>query len=439
MSSTQETHMLPPPKAKLSPLELRNTDLVSRLLAATPPYLYNMSLLPNTYFFSEMLRSFVQAKNEQNAQRNNMSPGFAGNSNMYFGHSPRRPKKRSWGHVSRESFPRTISASEAKIERSNEKCDNNEPWMIKSMRKSEETALELTTETVPVQKFEDHHDAKVPKVEDQPAHFPPQTENSTNLVLPPPPPIWYPPIYSTPPYGIDPLHFFIDLRVSGHIYDRQNNSQVKENSTNVTSSTVVSEKPQEKMEIEEKSVKIEEPPVDIFRQKRHSSAFSVPNGNASNKNRQNDKTQKRFDVKSMGFDKSSNKTGINYVMGHISTIYKNLNDVKQNISHSGTEPLDGGMAEHDITVDDSKNSVNIKESAVKDDVNQEESEAEKEKRVKDLRALIGLELVVDYMSHKKTLTPVSQDSSFSDGDVSTSEIESVGSPPLEVVDIQDDV
>lgn len=80
MSTAPEAHLLPPPKPKLSPLELRNTDLVSRLLAATPPYLYNMSLLPNTYFFSEMLRSLVQAKNEQRA--NMAANGFPGKMNM---------------------------------------------------------------------------------------------------------------------------------------------------------------------------------------------------------------------------------------------------------------------------------------------------------------------------------------------------------------------
>lgn len=33
-------------------------------------------------------------------------------------------------------------------------------------------------------------------------------------MLPPAPPLWYPLLYPPhPPYGIDPLHFFIDLRV----------------------------------------------------------------------------------------------------------------------------------------------------------------------------------------------------------------------------------
>lgn len=47
------------------PSDVRNGDLVSLLLAATPPYLYNIPLIPQTFFFSEMLKSFVQAKTER--------------------------------------------------------------------------------------------------------------------------------------------------------------------------------------------------------------------------------------------------------------------------------------------------------------------------------------------------------------------------------------
>ena len=39
---------------------LRSNDLVSKLLAATPPYLYAVPPAPHSFFFSEMLRSFVQ-------------------------------------------------------------------------------------------------------------------------------------------------------------------------------------------------------------------------------------------------------------------------------------------------------------------------------------------------------------------------------------------
>ncbi|XP_030767174.1 uncharacterized protein LOC115890949 [Sitophilus oryzae] len=315
MSSTQEAHVIQSSKTKLSPLDLRNTDLVSRLLAATPPYLYNMSLLSNTYFFSEMLRSFVQAKNDQNNQRNTL--GFTGNQNMYFGQPPRRSKKRTWGNIGRDIFPKSSSSVEIKTDKSNDKNDNNEPWMIKSMRKSEDVAVELTQEHIHGQQFAEHGERKTPKIEEQSTQYAPQPENSTNLVLPPPPPFWYPPIYSNTPYGIDPLHFFIDLRVSGHIYDRQNANYFKDsvNNTNDTTSTVVSEKQIEKTDFQEKNVKSEEPHTDFFKQRRNTSAFSVPNANTLMKNRSSEKFQKSFDVKAMGFDKTPNPTGINYVMG----------------------------------------------------------------------------------------------------------------------------
>lgn len=73
------------PSTLKSPASLSGGDLVSRLLAATPPYLYNVPLTPHSFFFSEMLRSFVQAKAEaSSASSGNGTPS-----------APRR-RKRSW-------------------------------------------------------------------------------------------------------------------------------------------------------------------------------------------------------------------------------------------------------------------------------------------------------------------------------------------------------
>lgn len=256
---------------------------------------------------------------------------------------------------------------------------------------------------------DEHH--KPLKLDDHsvPPFVPSQQENASNLVLPPPPPIWYPPIYPTPPYGIDPLHFFIDLRVSGHIYDRQNGEQPKETTTQEGgNSTIVS--PKEDSSVEKKEVKIEEVHENPFAQKRHCSAFSVPN--ASKVRTANDRCQTKFDVKSMGFDKSSSKTSTSYIMGNIASIYRNFDDRKKQSSER---------------VEDKPN----EES--------EESEAEKQKKVKDLRALIGLELVVDYMSHKKGLVKSDESSVISDDGEISSEMESCESPPLEVVAVHDEV
>jgi hypothetical protein len=75
------------PSTLKTPASLSSGDLVSRLLAATPPYLYNVPLTPHSFFFSEMLRSFVQAKTEASAAGGG-SGGGASN-------APRR-RKRSW-------------------------------------------------------------------------------------------------------------------------------------------------------------------------------------------------------------------------------------------------------------------------------------------------------------------------------------------------------
>lgn len=80
----------------------------------------------------------------------------------------------------------------------------------------------------------------------------------TDLVMPQIPPIWYPPIY--PPYGIDPFHFFIDLRVSGQIYDRK--KETNSPATNIETASMTENNNQ-------------------IGKIRHGSAFTVPRRNKS--------------------------------------------------------------------------------------------------------------------------------------------------------------
>nr|CAI5866233.1 unnamed protein product [Callosobruchus analis] len=235
MSSANE-HLSPaPPKPKLSPLEFRNTDLVSRLLAATPPYLYNMSLLPNTYFFSEMLRSLVQAKAERNAVHSAAHPQV------------RRARKRHWGIT--PPYHQKSTLVEPPIET---KPTDPDEWMLKSNKKIQEEHSDANaTNTARSEKIKNldqsmgntgyqqskieghlpsEHQLVSPTMQHHQSH---NDATPQNLVLPPAPPIWYPPLYPPSPYGIDPLHFFIDLRVSGHIYDRKN-GEAKEGIMNET-------------------------------------------------------------------------------------------------------------------------------------------------------------------------------------------------------------
>lgn len=218
----EELPTLPPPAVpikqpqRLNPQDIRNSDLVSRFLAATPSYLYSPPVGPQNFFFSEMLRSLVQAKtNEQNAR--NLSQ-FS-----------RRPRKRSWSRCMYDSQP---------VNNLKEPKETNEKITV-------EKPLELTNKLAPPSfsissdssKFRKENVMKISNVRSESDRIvstnavnSPETASAepstaslppSDLVLPPPPPMWYPPLY--PPYGIDPLHFFIDLRVSasGHIYDRK--------------------------------------------------------------------------------------------------------------------------------------------------------------------------------------------------------------------------
>ncbi|KAI4457741.1 hypothetical protein MML48_7g00001753 [Holotrichia oblita] len=413
MSSTNE-EIQPHPKTRTSPLEFRNTDLVSRLLAATPPYLYNMPMVPNSYFFSEMLKSFVQAKSDSARMQNNHQ-------------HTRRPRKRSWTQSRATDYYHTETPKK-------ETCDINvNDWNMKAAydMKRLERPLELTTDKHPpgnVTKIPENNESKLPigypSLEKNDQHLPHQNHTGlfpgiqqnlspdTNLMLPPPPPLWYPSLYP-PPYGLDPLHFFIDLRVSGHIYDGKNN---KDN-LSVSSSSI----PETGIKIIDESSGNSTPGREGFKQTRHTSAFSVPIPssnknvpmNLSNRFTDVKETKTRFDVKSMGFEKTSNKTSTNYIMRNISRMYKDLH-----ASTCKSEPIDVSESSKETCKDDEKELT------------------DEEKRVRDLRALIGLELVVDYMKHSKPKTP---NQSNSEGSLSDDLDSTSDSPSVEVVVCHDEI
>lgn len=284
--------------------DYRNSDLVSRLLAATPPYLYNMPLVPNSFFFSEMLRSFVQAKS-------NPVPPHMGS---------RRGRKRTW----REAKP-LPNVNEKPLELTTTKVSTPPPKPV-----SPSVPQPLPPPIPP------------PPLLLPPCNLLPLPSPSTEPLLPPTAPLWYPPIYPPqPPYSFDPLHFFIDLRVSGHIWDRK-----QENKGELPSPS--SMEPLNLQTDDKKDMlRIGSP----FRQNKHNSAFSVPQPRETNAE------------PAASSDCSKKSThGTNYVLQNLSRIYQDV-----------------------------KNS--------QDSKSDEELTAE-EKKCKDLRALIGLELVVDYVKHE---------------------------------------
>lgn len=378
MASTNE-EIPPPTKPRISPLEYRNTDLVSRLLAATPPYLYNMSMVPNTYFFSEMLRSFVQAK----ADRSSVPLA-------------RRSRKRSWTQTKTSDSP---TLSHPKLQ----KLPIEDTWKPNADTNlnyyDEQHKLALSTdnkEKLYAGMFQPSGGQMLPPTSTTHTNSThatqPQsnTETSSSLILPPPPPIWYPPLYNTPPYGIDPLHFFIDLRVSGHIYDRkkslekaQEDSDVLNSNSSVKDGFLTNGKP------------------NVFKSSKHASAFSVPIKNHAhpiNLSKAEDVEHKpmKFDVKSLGLESTHNKTGINYVMNNIERVYKDLYD-------SGTMER-GGMGD------------------------------EEERKKRELKELIGLELAVDYMSQNNK-NGIKSCAEGAGGGLSENEGDGGG---VEVIDVQND-
>ncbi|XP_005182812.3 dual specificity protein kinase splA [Musca domestica] len=270
----------PPRKSNIH--EMRNQDFVSRLMASTPPYLYSAPMGPNNFFFSDMLRSLVAARNQENVRNLQLQQSAA---------LARRPRKRTWSHH-RSYFKENetilekaqqqqhqqqqtphITATEKPLE-----LTTHKPYLQHLANKYRKLEADSGKDVLSTQKIGDRQldqtnttvsggGASIadPALQSTPpaASLPPQ-----DLVLPPPPPVWYPPLY--PPYGIDPLHFFIDLRVSGHIYDRKKENvsplASAENNGNNTASAGDSEN---------------SPPavanaLNLPNKHRHGSAFTVP-------------------------------------------------------------------------------------------------------------------------------------------------------------------
>lgn len=286
------------PSTLKTPPTLSGGDLVSRLLAATPPYLYNVPLTPHSFFFSEMLRSFVQAKADASSggsgppavpRRRKRSWRDARDgrdrplelttkerpNDKYFtgdGHSEHKSKHLSVHHSSLNFDNKTSnlgghdangkSLDEGKSEfcRHGNYFDDRQPFGGSNLQPSSQTAgfapeqkvkpeEQLPGERKLGERFEDVGQ-KSPgdqtgsvfdpknKPEFSPRNFPPCIPGRADILANPknfglsaadapnpdflPAPMWYPPYPMPQSYpGIDPLHFFIDLRVSGHIWDRK--------------------------------------------------------------------------------------------------------------------------------------------------------------------------------------------------------------------------
>lgn len=321
MSSVQEEK--PPIDGPTKTLrEMRNTDLVSRLLAATPPYLYSaLPLQPHAFFFSEMLRSFVNARH--GCRPPHYHRRFKRRSHKYFAES-----ENEW----RRDFPKEEEKKEPEtrpevpLELTVDKPPRVRDPSPRRMSPKGETKSSSPGPQGRQSTFVDVGTEELPK----PAPYVRNPENpvASNLILPPPPPMWYPPLYN-PQFGVDPLNFFIDLRVSGHIYDRKR-ALAEGIDTNIN-----------------QDVRPEESGLDkrlgrdFGQRPRHLSAFSVPVRSGINA----EASEKYFDHRPSG-----KVNGTSYIMKNLKQVYENLHQEEK--SESKKDKVEDGKEESSDIDDD---------------------------------------------------------------------------------------
>lgn len=322
MSSVQEEK--PPTEVpKTSVRDIRNTELVSRLLAATPPYLYSaLPLQPHAFFFSEMLRSFVSARHGcrpphyQRRFKRRTHKYFAENENDWRRDWPKQEEEKKEEvrpevplELTVEKHPRIREPSPREL---SPKTEHVKPSSPGPGRHS--SYVDVGTEELPKPSpiGRNLQDNSVPQ---------------PNLILPPPPPMWYPPLYN-PQFGVDPLNFFIDLRVSGHIYDRKRMAEGDTNGPEVPPADIGLDKRLGR---------------DFGQRPRHVSAFSVPVRGSPP-----DGEEKFFD------SKSGMVNGTSYVMRNLKRVYQELHtshDAKEEASKDEDTKVESSDVDDEDIID----------------------------------------------------------------------------------------
>ncbi|KAL1453573.1 hypothetical protein WDU94_009904 [Cyamophila willieti] len=377
-----------PPKV---PLNFKSSEFVSKLLAATPPYLYNIPLIPQNFFFSEMLKSFVHARNHHNLGKTgyqDQSPHIGG----------KKGRKRLWQDVSTTTNSNNTNYLSPKHNCLTEDVKKVEPLELtknsnkqttgggnhafkKLLKKPRVDFLghkgDLKQETQG-QNFDQSYPMMPPPI---PGPLPGGTHNGlqgsspgVNQVIPGFNSGLDAELNKLSPFwnywnnqqnslnlqnqlqnsGFDPLHFFIDLRVSGHIYDKKlcteavnaneplnlqksnigsneihsNGEMNEENNNEIDGKCVKSETDEKKViktEQEQTNKKEnDENQVQNARNENLSSAFKFPNNNNNNNNDEIDNQNVNRRMK--GNMKSKTNYGMNYILNNLPKIYKNFNE-----------------------------------------------------------------------------------------------------------------
>ncbi|XP_045776132.1 uncharacterized protein LOC123874673 [Maniola jurtina] len=289
------------PATKPHVRELRNTELVSRLLAATPPYLYGaLPLQPHAFFFSEMLRSFVNARH--GCRPPHYHRRFKRRSHKYFAEN--EEWRRDWPKQEEKKEPEV--RPEVPLELTVEKPRAGEQSPSPTLSPKPEPPKPSSPGPPGRQStFVDVGTEELPKPSPCVGRnsVEPNTVPSSNLILPPPPPMWYPPLYN-PQFGVDPLNFFIDLRVSGHIYDRKRAEAMDVN--------INQEGRLDELNLEKRLGK------DLGQKPRHLSAFAVP---VRSNHTQTEGPEKYFERSNRFLGKPN---GTSYIMRNLKCVYENL-------------------------------------------------------------------------------------------------------------------
>lgn len=183
-----------------TPPNFPGQDLVNKFIAATPSYFFAPIVGQHSFYFSELLRTISQAKK---VEMINLSR----ETQQQLQSNRKVARKRPWGQMRSEE-------GEPKVERPLELTSKSSAFSPKIPEHKDIPTIENSKKC---RSFEEQKPSTTPENSEE-------TEaNSTsqeNLILPPPPPVWYPPLYA--PYSnIDPANFFVDLRVSGHIFERK--------------------------------------------------------------------------------------------------------------------------------------------------------------------------------------------------------------------------
>lgn len=332
MGSVQEEKPPEAPKTRIH--ELRNSELVSRFLAATPPYLYSaLPLQPHAFFFSEMLRSFVNARHGCRPPQYHRR--FKRRSHKYFAENESEPwqPRREWQKPEEEKKEAEVPRAEGPLELTVDKHTKVRDVSPRAPSpKPEPKAATPPPPGRPSSFVDVGVDEGLPKPSPcigrnlQDPQVPP-----SNLILPPPPPMWYPPIYN-PQFGVDPLNFFIDLRVSGHIYDRKRLAEGAENSE-----------------------KVDEGGLDKrlgrdFGRPRHVSAFSVP---VRSTNVTVDAPAKYFDTtRSEKGPLSGKVNGTSYIMRNLKRVYEHLHTSQESKVEAKVMKVDDSKEEESSDIND---------------------------------------------------------------------------------------